>query len=194
MTTTVFLLIFGALTYFIAGSRAPFIFPLAFGFFALLLLYISLLMWFGIANGNVLVQDGWFGGGKVRSIRICRDRVHRQQDREPARRRHQPVLRHRIEPTQRQESYARPDYPQQERSGLADRRDAPSHRPATQVATQVNDRRRRVALPLQPFNNLLQFARDFFRIAIPRKLDRRSDPHLNLFRRREPSPGLLDFK
>jgi hypothetical protein len=73
MATTVFLMIFGAVTYFIAGSRAPFIFPLAFGFFALLLLYISLQMWFGttrvgIGNGNVLVQDGWFGGGKVRQF------------------------------------------------------------------------------------------------------------------------------
>ena len=46
---------------------------MAFGFFALLLLYISVEMWFGttrvgIGNGTVLVQDGLFGGGRVRQF------------------------------------------------------------------------------------------------------------------------------
>src|SRR5258708_35875729 len=71
--TTAFLLIFSAATYFLFGSRAPFIFPAAFGFFTLILLYISMQMWFGttrvgIGNGTMLVQDGWFGGGKVRQF------------------------------------------------------------------------------------------------------------------------------
>ncbi len=71
--TTVFLLIVGSVTYFLAGSRAPVIFPLAFGFFALLLLYITVQIWFGttrvgIGNGTLLVQDGLLGGGKVRQF------------------------------------------------------------------------------------------------------------------------------
>lgn len=71
--TTVFLLIFSSVTYFLAGSRAPIIFPLAFGFFALLLLYIAVQMWLGttrvgIGNGTVLLQDGLLGGGKVRQF------------------------------------------------------------------------------------------------------------------------------
>jgi hypothetical protein len=69
--TTVFLLIFGAVTYFLAGSRAPMIFPLAFGFFTLLLLYISTQMWLGttrvgIGKGELLLEDGFLGGGKRR--------------------------------------------------------------------------------------------------------------------------------
>jgi hypothetical protein len=75
MGTTVFLLIFGAVTYFLAGSRAPVIFPVVFGFFVLLLLYISLQMWLGttrvgIGNAEVLVQDGFLGGGKVRRFAL----------------------------------------------------------------------------------------------------------------------------
>jgi hypothetical protein len=70
---TVFLLIFSSATYFLAGSRAPFIFPVAFGLFALLLLYISVQMWLGttrvgIGNGALLVQDGFLGGGKIRRL------------------------------------------------------------------------------------------------------------------------------
>jgi hypothetical protein len=68
---TVFLLIFGAITCFLAFSKAPVIFPIAFGFFALLLLYISVQVWLGttrvgIGNTELLVQDGYLGGGKVR--------------------------------------------------------------------------------------------------------------------------------
>jgi hypothetical protein len=49
------------------------IFPIAFGFFALLLLYISVQMWLGttrvgIGNGELLLQDGLLGGGKVRGF------------------------------------------------------------------------------------------------------------------------------
>jgi len=70
---TVFLLIFSSVTYFLAGSRAPFIFPAAFGLFALLLLYISVQMWLGttrvgIGNGALIVQDGFLGGGKIRRL------------------------------------------------------------------------------------------------------------------------------
>lgn len=73
VTTTVFLVIFSSITYFLAGSKAPFIFPLAFGFFALLLLYISAQMWLGttrvgIGGGSLLLQDGLLGGGKIRTF------------------------------------------------------------------------------------------------------------------------------
>ncbi len=69
--TTLFLLIFSSVTYFLAGSRAPVIFPLAFGFFALILLYVAVQMWMGttrvgIGSGALLLQDGILGGGKVR--------------------------------------------------------------------------------------------------------------------------------
>jgi hypothetical protein len=69
--TTFFLLIFSTVTFFLARSSAPVIFPMAFGFFALLLLYICIQMWFGttrvgIGNGTLLFQDGYFGGGKIR--------------------------------------------------------------------------------------------------------------------------------
>ncbi len=68
---TLFLLIFGVITYCLAGSGAPFIFPLVFGFFALLLLYVCVQMWLGttrvgMGNGQLLVQEGLLGGGKVR--------------------------------------------------------------------------------------------------------------------------------
>lgn len=69
--TTFFLVVFGAITGVLARSSAAMIFPLAFGFFALLLLYISVQMWLGttrvgIGNSELLVQDGLLGGGKVR--------------------------------------------------------------------------------------------------------------------------------
>lgn len=75
MGTTTFLLIFGSITYFLAQSSAPAIFPLAFGFFAVLLLYISVQMWLGttrvgIGNQEILVQDGLLGGGRVRRFAL----------------------------------------------------------------------------------------------------------------------------
>jgi hypothetical protein len=71
--TTAFLLIFGVITYFLAISKAPVIFPIAFGFFAFLLFYISVQMWLGttrvgIGNTKLLLQDGYLGGGKIRRI------------------------------------------------------------------------------------------------------------------------------
>jgi hypothetical protein len=71
MGTTAFLLIFGSITFFLARSSAPIIFPLAFGFFALILLYIVVQMWLGttrvgIGGGALLVQNGLLGGGKIR--------------------------------------------------------------------------------------------------------------------------------
>jgi len=70
--TTVFLIIFGAVAIFL-GFHAPLIFPIAFGLFALLLFYITVQMWFGttrvgISGSELLVQDGYLGGGAVRKF------------------------------------------------------------------------------------------------------------------------------
>jgi hypothetical protein len=74
--TTLFFLVFGAITFFLAGSRAPFIFPLAFGFFVLILLYVSARMWLGttrvgVGKEQVLVQAGFLGGGKIRRFALA---------------------------------------------------------------------------------------------------------------------------
>jgi hypothetical protein len=73
--TTVFLAIFGAAAIFLA-FHAPLIFPIVFGFFALLLFYFTVQMWFGttrvgISNSELLVQDGYLGGGKVRRFALA---------------------------------------------------------------------------------------------------------------------------
>ena len=71
-STTVFGLIFSSITYFLI-HHAPIIFPLAFGFFSFLLLYITVQLWLGttrvvIGGGGLTVQAGLLGGGKVRPI------------------------------------------------------------------------------------------------------------------------------
>ena len=70
--TTVFLAIFGSAAIFL-GFHAPLIFPIVFGFFALLLLYVTVQMWFGttrigISSSELLAQDGYLGGGNVRKF------------------------------------------------------------------------------------------------------------------------------
>src|SRR5208283_1132452 len=64
---TIFLLIFSVITYFLI-LHAPIIFPLAFGFFSLLLLYFTLQLWLVttrvVIGGNAMtVQAGWLGSG-----------------------------------------------------------------------------------------------------------------------------------
>jgi hypothetical protein len=86
--TTAFLLIFSSITYFLI-RHAPIIFPLAFGFFSLLLLYITVQLWLGttrvvIGSGGVTLQAGLLGGGKVRqiapsAIASINDRITAQQ-------------------------------------------------------------------------------------------------------------------
>ena len=88
VSTTAFLLVFSAIT-FLLILRAPFIFPLAFGFFALLLLYITVQLWFGttrvvISNSSLSVQAGLLGGGKVQRVALADiasigDRITSQQ-------------------------------------------------------------------------------------------------------------------
>jgi hypothetical protein len=72
-STSMFAGLFGSTTLFILHMRAPIIFPLGFGFFTLLLLYISLQMWLEttrvtIGNSGLIFRDGWLGGGKSRQI------------------------------------------------------------------------------------------------------------------------------
>src|SRR5579859_1748288 len=87
-TTTAFMLVFGAITFFLI-HHAPLIFPLAFGFFSLLLLYIAIQMWLGtsrvvMGSGGVTVQAGLLGGGKARQFALSEisaigDRITAQQ-------------------------------------------------------------------------------------------------------------------
>ncbi len=87
-STTVFSLIFSAVSYFLI-HHAPFIFPLVFGFFSCLLLWITVQLWMGtsrvvIGSGGLKVQSGLLGGGKVRQIPLAEitsinDRITAQQ-------------------------------------------------------------------------------------------------------------------
>jgi hypothetical protein len=71
-STTMFTAIFGALTFFLLNHKVLFLFPLVFGFFSVLLFYISVRLWLGTTRvliGNSLkVQEGLLGYGKVRDI------------------------------------------------------------------------------------------------------------------------------
>ena len=75
VSTTVFTAFFGGIAYFLTHTRAPFIFPVAFGLFALLIGYITVQMWLGttrVVIGNSLtLQSGLLGGGKVKQIALA---------------------------------------------------------------------------------------------------------------------------
>jgi hypothetical protein len=72
VSATIFAAIFGSMGYFLAHTRAPFIFPLAFGGFGLLLGYFAVQTWFGttrvVIGSSLMLQSGLLGGGKVRRI------------------------------------------------------------------------------------------------------------------------------
>lgn len=73
ITVAAFDLFFSGITVVLVFAHAPFFFPIAFGFFSLLLLYITLQVCLGttrlvISNSGVTVRDGWLGGGKPRQI------------------------------------------------------------------------------------------------------------------------------
>ena len=70
---TGFSLIWGGVLWLIISKHAPIIFPLAFGFFQLLLLYGVLQLWLGtsqviIGNGVLTARSGILGGGRVQEI------------------------------------------------------------------------------------------------------------------------------
>ena len=75
ISTTVFMVIFIAITLLIANSRAPIIFAVAFGFFACLLIYFSLRQWMAttrvIIGTTLKLQSGVLGGGSVREIALA---------------------------------------------------------------------------------------------------------------------------
>ena len=87
-SSTVFALIFGAISFFLA-HHAPFVFTLAFGGFAVLILFISTQQWFGtsrvvMGSGGVTVQSGMLGGGTVQRVALSEiasisDRITAQQ-------------------------------------------------------------------------------------------------------------------
>jgi hypothetical protein len=86
-SATMFLVVFGAITYFLI-LHAPIIFALLFGFFSLLLVYITVQLWLGTTRviiGSVLtLQSGLLGGGKTRQIPLSEiaaisDRIASQQ-------------------------------------------------------------------------------------------------------------------
>lgn len=71
---TLFAAIFSTIGYFLTHSRAPIIFPVAFGGFGLLVGYFALQMWLGttrvIIGSSLRFQSGLLGGGKVREIAV----------------------------------------------------------------------------------------------------------------------------
>ena len=87
-STTLFAAIFGTAGYFLAHSRAPLIFAIAFSGFGVLLVYISVKVWLGttrvVIGSHMTVQSGYLGGGKTRRIELAdianiTDRITAQQ-------------------------------------------------------------------------------------------------------------------
>lgn len=67
--TSLFLLFFGSITLFLFHARVFIAFPLAFGLFALILLYITAQMWLGTSriifgHSDLTIQSGLLGGGQ----------------------------------------------------------------------------------------------------------------------------------
>jgi hypothetical protein len=72
-SVTIFGAVFSLITVVLVRTHAPLIFPIAFGFFTLLLFYIVLQMWLEttrvvIGNSTLTVRDGWLGGGQPQEI------------------------------------------------------------------------------------------------------------------------------
>lgn len=71
---TLFAAIFSTIGYFLMHSRAPIVFPIAFGGFGLLVGYFALQMWLAttrvIIGSSLRLQSGLLGGGKVRDIAV----------------------------------------------------------------------------------------------------------------------------
>jgi hypothetical protein len=71
-STTFFAVIFSGVTFFLIHFRTPFIFPLSFGFFSLLIDYIAATLWLGttrVVIGNSLkLRAGMLGGGRVKEM------------------------------------------------------------------------------------------------------------------------------
>ncbi len=75
-STTVFLVLFAGLTYFLLHVRVPKIFGFACGFFSLLMFYVAIQMWFAtsrvvIGNSVLRLQSGLLGGGKIQEFPLA---------------------------------------------------------------------------------------------------------------------------
>lgn len=75
-STTLFLLLFAGMAFFLFYLHIPKIFGLGCGFFSLLMLYITIQMWFAttrvvIGNGVLRLQSGLLGGGKIQEFRVA---------------------------------------------------------------------------------------------------------------------------
>jgi hypothetical protein len=73
VSTTLFFLLFAGATFFLLYVGIPKIFAIFCGFFALLLFYFTVQMWFAttrvvIGNGILRLQSGLLGGGKVKEF------------------------------------------------------------------------------------------------------------------------------
>jgi hypothetical protein len=89
VSTTVFLLIFGSITLFLLHARILIILPLAFGFFTLILGYITAQLWMGTSRivfspSEVSIQSGLLGGGKTQRFPLAEissitDKIRAQQ-------------------------------------------------------------------------------------------------------------------
>jgi hypothetical protein len=72
-SATAFCMFFGVVTFFLIYARAVIIFPLAFGFFWMLLGYIAAYLWLVtsrvmIGAGSLSLQMGLLGRGKIRQV------------------------------------------------------------------------------------------------------------------------------
>jgi hypothetical protein len=88
LTTTLFTTTFGVITYFLAHSKAPVIFPVVFGGFVLLMFYVCIQMWLGttrvVMGSSLMLQSGYLGGGRRQEIAFSdidtiADRISGQQ-------------------------------------------------------------------------------------------------------------------
>jgi hypothetical protein len=88
LSSTIFAIVFGSIGYFLTNTKAPFIFPLCFGGFGLLIGYIALKMWLGttrvVIGSSLTLQSGWLGGGNVQQVAFSEiasitDRITAQQ-------------------------------------------------------------------------------------------------------------------
>jgi hypothetical protein len=75
-STTAFSTAFGAMIWFMLAHHIPFIFPLVFSLFDLILVYASVQLWVGtstvvIGAGVVRLRSGVLGGGKVQEIQAA---------------------------------------------------------------------------------------------------------------------------
>lgn len=73
--TTLFTALWSGVVWFLISFKAPLLFPIVFGLFGLLLIYITLQLWFGVSrvtvnSGTVAVASGYLSPGSERTLRL----------------------------------------------------------------------------------------------------------------------------